>query len=63
MVGKQVVTSSKITFIEGSIRYSGIDWTNRLIENAGVEPISANTPCVIAAVGGTNYVGKSFKLG
>lgn len=52
MIGRQVLTSSEITAVDGSIRYSGIDWTSRLSEDASVECIAEGEQCVIDAVDG-----------
>ena len=52
MIGKQVLSSSEITTMDGSIRYSGIDWSARLADNSAVEAISNGSSCIIVAVDG-----------
>jgi membrane protein implicated in regulation of membrane protease activity len=52
MIGRTVPAGSEITAIEGSIRYSGINWNSRLSEDAGVESRAEGEQCVIASVDG-----------
>jgi membrane protein implicated in regulation of membrane protease activity len=52
MIGKQVPSSSKITHKEGSIRFSGIDWSARLSSDSQETSLAANTSCIITGVDG-----------
>jgi membrane protein implicated in regulation of membrane protease activity len=52
MIGRQVPVSKSISQIEGSIRYSGINWNSRLDEDAGVESIDEGKQCIITSVDG-----------
>jgi len=52
MVGLQVIVSTDITKITGSVRYSGINWQARLADDASVELISAQSQCEIVAIAG-----------
>lgn len=52
MIGRQVPVSKAVSQVEGSIRYSGIDWNSRLDEGAGVESIDEGKLCIITSVDG-----------
>jgi membrane protein implicated in regulation of membrane protease activity len=52
MIGRQVPVSKTVNLAEGSIRYSGIDWSSRLDEGAGVESINEGMQCIITSVDG-----------
>jgi len=52
MIRKQVPVSKTVSQVEGSIRYSGIDWNSRLDEGAGVELIDEGEQCTITEVDG-----------
>ncbi|MFT7177028.1 MAG: hypothetical protein ACJAUG_003034 [Halioglobus sp.] len=52
MIGRQVPVSKGVSHVEGSIRYSGIDWNSRLDEGAGVESIDKGELCIITSVDG-----------
>lgn len=52
MIGRQVPVSKAISQTEGSIRYSGIDWSSRLDQGAGVESIDEGEQCTITSVDG-----------
>lgn len=52
MIGRQVPASSEITRHSGTIRYSGIDWNSRLVDDMGVESIAEGQQCVISSVDG-----------
>lgn len=52
MIGRQVPVSKTVSQVEGTIRYSGIEWNSRLDEGAGVESIDEGTLCVITSVDG-----------
>lgn len=52
MIGREVPASSEITLHDGSIRYSGINWSSRLDEGANVDTISQGDICIITAVKG-----------
>jgi membrane protein implicated in regulation of membrane protease activity len=44
--------SNTVSVTEGAIRYSGIDWSSRLADGAGVEFIDEGELCVITSVNG-----------
>lgn len=52
MIGLHVPASADITAINGSIRYSGINWNARLVENSTVEIINNQSLCEIVAISG-----------
>ncbi len=52
MIGQQVLTSSEISTIGGSIRHSGIDWNARLSRDSATDNIPTATLCIIEAVEG-----------
>lgn len=52
MIGRQVPVSKAVSQAEGSIRYSGIDWSSRLDEGAGVDSIEEGKLCIITSVNG-----------
>lgn len=52
MIGREVPASSTITSLEGSIRYSGINWNSRLAEDATVESIEEGERCIISSIDG-----------
>ena len=52
MIGRQVSVSKAVSQVEGSIRYSGIDWSSRLDEGAAVESIEKGEQCTITSVDG-----------
>lgn len=52
MIGRQVPVSSKITLREGSIRYSGVNWSSRLADDSEVESIPKGEVCIISSVDG-----------
>ncbi len=52
MIGRQVPVSKTVSVSDGSIRYSGIDWSSRLDGGAGVEAIDEGELCMITAVDG-----------
>jgi len=56
MIGLQVLVSTDITAISGSIRYSGIDWNARLAENTDVDKISEPNQCKIVAIQGNTML-------
>lgn len=52
MIGRQVLVSKTVSLVDGSIRYSGINWTSRLEDDAGVKSIEEGELCVIGSVDG-----------
>ena len=60
MIGREVKTSSEITNTEGTIRYSGINWSARLDRDSDVEKIISGALCVITAVDGNVMIVKPF---
>lgn len=52
MVGLNVPASSDITISSGTIRYSGIDWQARLVDDATVDLINNQSQCQIVAITG-----------
>lgn len=60
MIGRQVPASSEITRVDGSIRYSGINWTSRLSKGATVDSIAEGEQCIIDAVDGNVMLVKSL---
>ena len=52
MIGKQVPSSSEITAVNGSIRFSGIDWNARLASDCSMDIVKTDTPCIITGVEG-----------
>lgn len=59
MIGLRVLSSSEITVMGGSIRYSGINWNARLSASVSVSSISVDTMCIIEGVEGTVMIVKS----
>ena len=58
MIGKQVPSSSTITHEDGSIRFSGIDWSARLSNDTQETSVAANTSCIITGVDGNTMLVK-----
>jgi len=58
MIGLIVIASSDITTIDGSIRYSGINWTARLSTDCKLDSISAQSQCEIVAISGNTMLVK-----
>lgn len=58
MIGKQVPSSSTITHEDGSIRFSGIDWSARLSNDTQETCVAANTSCIITGVDGNTMLVK-----
>lgn len=56
MIGLQVPASADITMTQGSIRYSGINWNARLVDNCSVEKISDQSMCIIVAISGNTML-------
>jgi len=52
MIGRQVPVSKAVSTTEGSIRYSGIDWSSRLEVDSAVDSIAEGQHCIITAVDG-----------
>lgn len=52
MIGLSVPTSSEVTVNGGSIRYSGINWSARLHDEATEDSIAADVRCTIVGVDG-----------
>ncbi|MFK8050584.1 MAG: NfeD family protein [Halioglobus sp.] len=52
MIGRQVPVSKTVSNTDGSIRYSGINWTSRLDDESGVESIREGELCIITSVDG-----------
>jgi len=52
LIGQKVVTATAVTDVAGAVRYSGIDWTARLDDNAAVSSIPADTKVLITGVDG-----------
>ena len=52
MIGKKVPSSSEITHEDGTIRFSGIDWSARLVSDCEEDYIKTNTSCIIIGVDG-----------
>jgi membrane protein implicated in regulation of membrane protease activity len=52
MIGRQVPVSKSTSQTEGSIRYSGIDWSSRPDKDARVESIGEGKLCIITSVDG-----------
>jgi len=52
MIGRQVPVSKTVSSTDGSIRYSGINWTSRLDDDSGVESIGEGELCIITSVDG-----------
>jgi len=61
MVGRQVPSSSDITYVGGTIRYSGINWNSRLAEDCGSDCIPEGELCIITSVDGNVMLVKPFK--
>lgn len=53
MIGQEVVASTDITSVSGTIRHSGIDWQSRLDSSSDVDSIDDGSLCVITGVKGT----------
>ncbi|MGK0441295.1 MAG: hypothetical protein ACJA0N_001093 [Pseudohongiellaceae bacterium] len=53
MIGLQVPAASDISQTGGKIRYSGVDWTARLSQDANCEAITHKQMCTIVGVDGT----------
>jgi len=58
MIGLIVIASSDITAIDGSIRYSGINWTARLSADCQLDSICAQSQCQIVAISGNTMLVK-----
>lgn len=58
MVGLEVAASSEITLTSGSIRYSGIDWQARLVDNVSIDLINESSQCQIVAITGNTMLVK-----
>ncbi|RHW76295.1 NfeD family protein [Colwellia sp. RSH04] len=58
MIGLKVPVSTDITETSGNIRYSGINWNARLVEDASVEVITTEQQCQIVAVSGNTMLVK-----
>jgi len=58
MIGLKVPASADITTTSGSIRYSGINWSARLVDDCGVEIINDTNLCVIVAIVGNTMLVK-----
>ena len=52
MIGRQVPVSKTVSNSDGSIRYSGINWTSRLDDGSGVESIAEGELCIITSIDG-----------
>lgn len=52
MIGKKVPSSSDINHEQGSIRFSGIDWSARLSSDCQVDNVKKNATCIITGVEG-----------
>jgi hypothetical protein len=53
MIGLNVHASGNVNPSGGKIRYSGIDWSARLSNDAGIETIADQELCTIVGVEGT----------
>jgi len=60
MIGLEVLASTDITAINGTIRYSGINWQARLADEANVELISEKSLCQIVAISGNTMLVKAI---
>jgi len=60
MIGLEVAASSDISKTSGSIRYSGIDWQARLVDDANVDVISDSSQCTIIAITGNIMLVKAI---
>lgn len=58
MIGLKVPASADITITSGSIRYSGINWSARLVDDCDVEKINDTNLCVIVAIVGNTMLVK-----
>ena len=52
MIGQKVPSSSEITHVSGTIRYSGINWNSRLSSESEVDSIPEGAMCIIDSVEG-----------
>ncbi|MFT5111651.1 MAG: hypothetical protein ACI8P9_000971 [Parasphingorhabdus sp.] len=52
MIGKHVPVSQMVTFDEGTIRYSGVNWQSRLAKGCTVDSIAEGDSCEITSVDG-----------
>jgi len=58
MIGLRVPASADITATNGSIRYSGINWSARLAEDCSVDIINDKSLCEIIAISGNTMLVK-----
>jgi len=61
MIGREVPVSTTVTSTDGSIRYSGINWSSRLAQGTGVESIAEGELCIIDAVDGNIMLVRPLK--
>lgn len=52
MIGREVNVSNEVTRRGGTIRYSGINWNSRLVDDCDSESIAAGEACIIVSVDG-----------
>jgi len=60
MVGLTVISSSEISAVNGTIRYSGINWQARLADEESLEAIDNKCQCIIVAITGNTMLVKKL---
>jgi len=58
MIGLQVLASTCVTKTTGTIRYSGINWQARLVDDMNVSEITEQSQCEIVAIQGNTMLVK-----